>query len=110
MRRDLRIIVIFVTFMILGAIMALSTRVRPRGFNFYYMIVILLAILLLTSLTQIMMPKPRPRRRTITVIKCLSCDLRLERNFREGDYALKRLGPCRCGGELYIDMIYDIEI
>ncbi|RLE47299.1 MAG: hypothetical protein DRJ18_03430, partial [Candidatus Methanomethylicota archaeon] len=54
--------------------------------------------------------RTKPARKTITVIRCMQCDYKMERDFQEGDYVLKRMGTCSCGGELYIDMIYDVEI
>jgi len=44
--------------------------------------------------------------RKITLIECTNCGYKLERPFREGDYVLKTLGRCSCGGMLYVDSIY----
>ncbi|RLF17551.1 MAG: hypothetical protein DRJ66_00355 [Thermoprotei archaeon] len=42
----------------------------------------------------------------IVIIRCDKCSYRLERSFKEGDYILKTVGQCSCGGLLYIDSIY----
>jgi len=45
----------------------------------------------------------------VTVINCLNCDYREEREFRAGDFVFKKLGSCaKCGGELFISAIYSI--
>ncbi len=109
MKARIPTLLILIVSMVLGMLVTLLVGPLPPNARIQHLLVLLLVLLLLATFTQRMLPKPRPRRRTITVIKCLSCDMRLERDFREGDYVFKRVGKCRCGGELYIDMIYDIE-
>jgi hypothetical protein len=49
--------------------------------------------------------------KVMTVIGCRNCDVREERDFQQGDYIPKELGPCKkCGGKSYIKAIYAIPI
>ncbi len=46
----------------------------------------------------------------VTVISCLNCDYREEREYKVGDFVFKKLGSCaRCGGELFISAIYAVR-
>ncbi|AWR98251.1 hypothetical protein DFR86_05690 [Acidianus sulfidivorans JP7] len=48
---------------------------------------------------------------TKTLIKCMSCDYTLERDFQEGDFVPKIVGTCpKDGGKLYIAGIYAVKI
>lgn len=50
-----------------------------------------------------------PSEKILTIIGCSNCDYREERNFVEGDYVFKELGPCKkCSGPSYIIGIYSI--
>lgn len=52
-----------------------------------------------------------PSEKILTVIGCSNCDYREERNFMEGDYVFKELGPCRkCSGSSYIIGIYSVTV
>lgn len=45
----------------------------------------------------------------VTVISCMGCDYREEREFKVGDFVFKRLDSCaRCGKELFISAIYSV--
>ncbi len=47
--------------------------------------------------------------KVMTVIGCRNCDIREERDFQQGDFIPKELGPCKkCGGKSYIKAIYAI--
>lgn len=49
--------------------------------------------------------------KVMTVIGCRSCDVREERDFQQGDYIPKELGPCKkCGGKSYVKAIYAVPI
>jgi hypothetical protein len=48
---------------------------------------------------------------TATVVKCMSCDYNVEREYRDGDYVMKVEGTCpKDGGKLYIAGIYMKEV
>lgn len=48
--------------------------------------------------------------KVVTVIGCRNCDVREERDFQQGDYIPKELGPCKkCSGKSYIKAIYAIS-
>ncbi|MBP1357812.1 MAG: hypothetical protein JZD40_04910, partial [Sulfolobus sp.] len=43
----------------------------------------------------------------VTVIKCMTCDYTVDRDFKEGDFVLKIEGKCpKDNGTLYIAGIY----
>jgi hypothetical protein len=47
--------------------------------------------------------------KVMTIIGCRNCDVREERDFQQGDFIPKELGPCKkCGGKSYIKAIYAI--
>lgn len=49
--------------------------------------------------------------KVMTVIGCRSCDIREERDFQQGDFIPKELGPCKkCGGKSYIKAIYAVPV
>jgi len=49
--------------------------------------------------------------KVMTVIGCRSCDVREERDFQQGDYIPKELGPCKkCSGKSYIKAIYAVPV
>lgn len=48
---------------------------------------------------------------TKTLIKCMTCDYTLERDFQEGDFIPKIVGVCpKDGGKLYIAGIYAVKV
>lgn len=52
--------------------------------------------------------EPAPEK-VVTVIGCRNCDIREERDFQQGDFIPKDLGPCKkCSGTSYIKAIYAI--
>ncbi|MCS7097379.1 MAG: hypothetical protein NZ922_00100 [Candidatus Methanomethyliaceae archaeon] len=52
-----------------------------------------------------------PIERVLTIIGCKNCDYKEERQFMEGDYIFKELGPCKkCSGLSYIMGIYSVTI
>jgi len=52
-----------------------------------------------------------PSEKILTIIGCRNCDYREERQFMEGDYVFKELGPCKkCSGSSYIMGIYLVTI
>jgi len=49
--------------------------------------------------------------KVMTVIGCRNCDVREERDFQQGDFIPKELGPCKkCSGKSYIKAIYAIPV
>ncbi len=49
-------------------------------------------------------------RKTYTLLKCLRCDYKSQREFKEGDYVGKIDGECpKCEGPLVVYAIYDKE-
>jgi len=57
-----------------------------------------------------MAPKKEPTpEKVVTVIGCRNCDVREERDFQQGDFIPKELGPCKkCSGKSYIKAIYAV--
>ncbi|MCX8204079.1 MAG: hypothetical protein N3H31_00195 [Candidatus Nezhaarchaeota archaeon] len=54
-------------------------------------------------------PPPKHVPSVVTVVNCLGCDYREEREFKTGDFVFKRLGSCaKCGKELFIASIYSV--
>lgn len=52
---------------------------------------------------------PTPEK-VVTVIGCRGCDVREERDFQQGDFIPKELGPCKkCGGKSYVKSIYAVS-
>lgn len=55
--------------------------------------------------------KEQGEEKVMTVIGCRSCDIREERDFQQGDFIPKELGPCKkCGGKSYIKAIYAVPV
>lgn len=55
-------------------------------------------------------PSAKPTPSFISVVNCLKCEFREEREFKEGDFVYKRLEKCsKCGGELFISAIYAVK-
>jgi hypothetical protein len=53
--------------------------------------------------------EPIPEK-VVTVIGCRNCDIREERDFQQGDFIPKELGPCKkCNGKSYIKAIYAVS-
>lgn len=65
-----------------------------------------------TSLLFMAVQHGQPKRRApsvVTVISCVGCGYREEREFRLGDFVFKRLDTCaKCGKELFISAIYSV--
>lgn len=79
----------------------------------YYMLLLLLMFFIISMFLSALRRKSlvaMKTQRAITVLQCESCDYKEEREFQRGDYVLKRIGACiKCGGPLYISMIYGIS-
>lgn len=55
--------------------------------------------------------KEQGEEKVLTVIGCRGCDTREERDFQQGDFIPKELGPCKkCGGKSYIKAIYAVPV
>lgn len=75
-------------------------------------LLLLILVVASTSLMLMAMQRGQPSRRipsVVTVISCMGCDYREEREFKVGDFVFKRLDSCaRCGKELFISAIYSV--
>ena len=50
------------------------------------------------------------QQKVLTVIRCSRCGFESVRNFKEGDYVLKKIGSCpKCNGPSFIYMIFREE-
>ncbi len=105
-------ILMILTFMLLGFLIALS-MLPPFMQNMYLhqlILIILLTVFILFSYLPRLSMRTEKQVKTITVVKCTKCSFKMERDFQKGDFVFKRLGTCSCGGELYIDAIYNVEV
>jgi len=74
---------------------------------FFLAIAMASASLIATAAQRKPLVKPVPS--VVTVVNCLNCEFREEREFTVGDFVFKRLGNCaKCGGELFISAIYAV--
>lgn len=95
------------------ALVVLSMLMRGAAAEAAMSLAFLLA-LVTTSLSLLAMAsqrRPTAHRgpNVVTVISCMGCGYREEREFKAGDFVFKRLGSCtKCGGELFISAIYAI--
>lgn len=93
-------------------LIALSLTIRQleaaASLLFFLTLVVASASLIAMAAQRGLPAKPTPS--FISVVSCLKCDNREEREFREGDFVFKRLDKCpKCGGELFISAIYAVK-
>ena len=62
--------------------------------------------LLLTSKKKVEEFKPL---KLSTLVECKSCKNFQTRNYKDGDYLYQHSGECKCGGQLWITKIYNVE-
>ncbi len=77
----------------------------------YTLIFLLILFLLLTVILSAIRSQKRieSKPKLITVIKCLSNDYEVEREFTQGDFVGKIEGKCpKCGSQLFVVAIYAI--
>ena len=75
-------------------------------FIILFFILFFIVKLLLTSKKKVEEFKPL---KLFTLIQCKSCEYSHIRSYNKGDYLYQYCGKCKCGGQLWITKIYNIE-
>ncbi len=64
-----------------------------------------------TTLFQLGKNTSEPIRQTLTILKCKSCSAIKVRNYEDGDFIFKSMGPCdKCHNSMEIDQIYSVKL
>jgi len=64
-----------------------------------------------TSIFQMGKNPSEPIRQTLSILKCKSCGAIKVRNYEDGDFIFKAMGPCeKCNSSMEIDQIYSVKL
>lgn len=101
--------IIFLTLSLISP--ALTRGLRSKGIQWLFLFLALIFLMLHAILLSMYTRRREEEKIAIkTIIKCTKCNYTCIRDFSEGDYVLKVVGKCKCGGNLFISAIFnDVE-
>jgi len=89
--------------------LSLTTRHVGAVVSLLFFLTLVVASAGLIAMAAQRKPPTRPTPSVVTVVSCLNCEYREEREYRAGAFVLKKLGSgAKCGGELFISAIYAV--
>ncbi len=101
-----------IMFLILSLISSsLTGGLQNKGIQWLFLFLALIFLILHAILLSTYARRRGEEKMAIkTIIKCTKCNYTCIRDFSEGDYVLKVIGKCKCGGNLFISAIFnDVE-